>query len=93
MSRVDANADLDWKSVALEAVRRAASVLPEFIVDEVWKFLPQGVDTHDLRAMGPVMRRAHSKGYIEATNRYELSARVTSHGNPRRIWVSRIYPN
>jgi hypothetical protein len=35
-----------------------------------------------------VMLRASSLGYIAATERYQLSERVTSHGNPRKVWES-----
>jgi len=88
MARAEASAHDEWKSAALEAVYQAASHNSRFIVDEVWSYMPGSTTTHELRAMGPVMRRAARAGWICATQEYVNSARVTAHGNPRRIWQS-----
>ena len=88
--RVDRNAHEEWKDAALEAVYQAARVNRKFIVDEVWRYMPSSVNTHDLRAMGPVMRRAIKAGWISSTDEYINSSRVTAHKNPRRIWQSLI---
>jgi len=88
MGRAEDYAHEEWKEVALEAVYQAALVNEKFIVDEVWRYMPSGVSTHDLRAMGPVMRRAIKAGWICSTDEYINSSRVTAHKNPRRIWRS-----
>ncbi len=91
MAQVEAHARVEWKDAALEAVRAAALASPSFIVDEVWPHLDDDVQTHELRAMGPVMRRAATLGYIAPTDRYRLSSRISAHKNPRRVWRSLIY--
>jgi len=90
LEQVEGAADREWKDEALEAVYKTALQMPSFIVDEVWGRLADGVDTHDLRAMGPVMKKAQSMGYIIPTERYQLTARASSHRSPRRIWESNI---
>ena len=77
-----------WKAMALEAVRLTAENNDEFIVDVVWRYLDN--NPAELRAMGPVMLKAAKKGWIEKTDRFKLSARVSAHRNPRVIWRSQI---
>ena len=86
--QVDENAEPDWKDAAYDAVRETARRQPfGFIVDEVWKLIPDDVaPPHELRAMGAIMRRAQRDGLIVPTDDFKLSARVTAHRNPRRIW-------
>ena len=90
MGRVEDNAPQLWKDVALDAVYQAARANRRFIVDAVWRYMPNDIHTHDLRAMGPVMRRAIKAGWIAPTTDYINSNRVTAHKNPRRIWQSLI---
>ena len=90
ITRVGDNAHQAWKDVALEAVYQAARANRTFIVDEVWRYMPDDISTHDLRAMGPVMLKAIKAGWIVSTDEYTNSARVTAHQNPRRIWQSLI---
>jgi hypothetical protein len=92
LERVDRNAVPEWKIAALEAVTAAARARPEFIVDEVWRFLPADVPgPREGRAMGPVMLQARRDGVITATDRFQPSERVTSHRVPRRVWRSCVY--
>lgn len=90
MGRVARGASPEWKRHALQAVRACALGRDTFIVDEVWKFMPPDVTTHELRAMGPVMRRAHAFGWIEPTTEFRPSDRISAHRNPRRVWTSCI---
>jgi len=90
IARVEEAARTMWREAALEAVYQAALNERRFIVDEVWSYMPEGVDTRDLRAMGPVMRRAVKAGWITATSEYRNSTRVSAHSNPRRVWQSRL---
>lgn len=89
MQRVSHATKPDWAEAAYEAVLQTALLLPDgFIVDDVWPHIdPEVGQPHEPRAMGPVMRRAQSAGEITPTDSYRLSARVTAHRNPRRVWV------
>ena len=88
--RVERNAHEVWKDVALEAVYQAALVNGKFIVDEVWRYMPSGVSTHELRAMGAVMQKAVKAGWITGTGEYRSSAKVTTHKGLRHVWQSLI---
>jgi hypothetical protein len=95
IARVDKHANPDWKLCALEAVERVAQVFPEFNTDMTVKHLAviyPGVETHDDRAWGPVMRRAAKLGYIEPTNRVSQSVLKSNHRRPKRIWRSLLIP-
>jgi len=90
IQRVDQHAEPDWKEHAYTAVLETAREQPDgFIVDDVWPRIPDTVEApHELRAMGAVMRRAQRDGMIVPTRDFLLSARVTAHRNPRRVWRS-----
>ena len=90
MGRAEDYAHEEWKEVALEAVYQAALVNEKFIVDEVWGYLPEGVTTHDLRAMGPVMKRLQRAKVIEPPDEYRGSNKVTAHKVPRVGWRSLV---
>ena len=90
ITRADDSAHKEWRDAALEAVFLTAFDHSHFIVDEVWPYIGQGYETHELRAMGAVMRKAVKIGWIEPTENFILSSRVTSHRNPRRVWKSRV---
>ena len=90
MVRVERNAHEEWKDVALEAVYQAALVNGKFIVDEVWRYMPPDVSTHELRAMGAVMKKAAKAGWITGTGEYRPSAKVTTHKGLRHVWRSLI---
>ena len=91
MQQVEEHARTKWQIAAMYAIWATAQGYHDFIVDMVWTFMPEGVTTHENRAMGPMMVRAAKAGWITPTDQYRLSERVTSHRNPRRIWVSQIY--
>jgi hypothetical protein len=92
LEQVTDHANHQWKDAALEAVYQTAREQPYLIVDDVWRRITLTVETHDLRAMGPVMLRAATLGCIAPTQRYQLSERVSAHRNPRRVWESLIWP-
>lgn len=86
LQRVDDAADVDWKELALEAVRITAVRLPEFISDDVWATgLPR---TREDRALGPVFLRASRLGYCQKTDRVRPSVRSHLSGKP--VWRSLI---
>lgn len=93
MAAADAGVSDEWKSAADSAIESVARLQYEFIVDEVWRVL----DAWELdrpregRAMGPRMTAAQRRGIIEPTDRLRQTEQVKSHGQPRRIWRSRIH--
>ena len=89
LAQVEEHADPAWGESALEAVRTTAKKLTEFTVDDVWPNM-MGGETHDLRAMGPIMKRAQRLRLIEPTGGVVLARRVSCHKCPRRVWRSLI---
>lgn len=88
ISQIDQSANKDWKDVALFAVRVVAEALPEFTTDVVVSVMPDGVEVHDNRAWGPVMRRAARLGYIRKTDRVSTTRRPSNHARPLAVWES-----
>ena len=91
IAQVDQNAEPEWKDVALKALYEVALTRRTFIVDEIWKEMPDDITTGENRAMGAVVRRGLGRGWIEGTEQYAPSRKVTSHGVPRQVWRSLIY--
>jgi hypothetical protein len=92
MSDVEAGANPEWMRAAYEAVLATARECRHFTSDEVMGRIPEGVGTHDKRALGPVVRTAAFNGVIEkapvpAVN----SARRSLHASPRTVWKSLIF--
>lgn len=90
MARAEAHADTEWQNMALLAVQYVALSKRTFIVDEVWQYIPSNLHTHNLRAMGPVMKRAQKLGWIEPCG-HATTSRVSAHGTPVTLWQSKIY--
>lgn len=90
INQVEENADLGWFNEALLSVEVTAWVEKEFTTDEVWERMTKTDQTHDNRAMGAVMRKAQSKGWIEPTDRVVKSNRAVCHSRPIRVWRSRL---
>lgn len=83
-----ASADPEEQERWLDAVYRTALRLEAFLVDEVWVTL--GYRPDRAVAMGAVMRRAASLGWIESSGSTDPTAIITSHSE-RRLWRSLIY--
>lgn len=91
VERSEEHADAAWKQEALAAIRKAALAFETLIVDEVWRFLSPDAQTHDLRAMGPMMVQAAKLGYIERVPDEYRKSNLKNHGTPRPVWRSRLY--
>jgi L-serine deaminase len=94
MQRVDANADEDWKAMFERCLVEVARKQPELTSDDVLakvEALPDAPTTHNLSAIGPVMRRAASDGILSSTNRVTRSARAVKHGIRHTVWHSNLY--
>lgn len=86
LDRVDAHADPEWKDVADRVIRRLADTMREFTADDVRDALPDGVWTHEPRALGPRMLAAARAGLIERTDRSVTSRH--RNGGLARVWRS-----
>ena len=97
MSQVDAAADEIWKEYMLDCIYDVAEHMPYFTTDDVFVRYYQEPEegrptTHDLRAMGPLMRRAAKMQIcIKAEILPVPSGRPTLHSSPIQIWKSLIY--
>lgn len=82
-------ADLDWKRIAADAVRKCALEMPEFSTNEVWeKINKTGVTTHTNRALGAIMQAAARSGMIRKVG--HVGSRL-AHASPVILWQSNIY--
>lgn len=92
LDSVDQSADDKWKKAADYAVVQLALRKSEITADDVWDVLDGlDVETHEHKAMGPVMRRAAKDGIIERTDRTIKTRRPQRHKGDVRVWKSRIY--
>lgn len=86
MERVEEHADDEWKDAAYKAVLLAANVYENFTSDDVMELIPPEVETHEHRALGPVMLRAAKAGLIVKTGMVRNSDRRSRHAAPLTIW-------
>lgn len=92
MRQVEEHAAKEWKSYALETVRKVTEARQEFTTDEVLAAMTDApVWTHELRALGPVMIAAKRAGFIKPTNRFVKSESVSRHHTDKRVWSSNLY--
>jgi len=90
IERARDNAHQLWLQWAEYAAHLCAKTMDEFTSDDVWKGIPNGVTTHEGRAMGSVLARLARHGIITNTKRTRESVRVGCHNRPVTIWQSRI---
>jgi len=92
IQEADSHAHAVWKSYAMKAVEILALHRPEFTSDAVVRALDAMLvpPTHEMRALGGIMQRAQRQGWIEPTDRFEFSERVSRHHAPLRVWRSLI---
>lgn len=83
------HADLDWKRIAADAVRKCAMTMPEFSTNEVWELINKtGVTTQTNRALGAIMQSASRSGMIKKVG--YVGSRL-AHASPVTLWQSNIY--
>src|SRR5689334_16130981 len=83
-----------WKEVALRIIREIAETQPELTTDDVWPLIEKSPwDTHEPRALGPIMIHAAKRGWITATDRAVKSNRKECHHRKIQIWQSRLFPS
>lgn len=88
LQRVEAHADIDWKDAAAVALRDLAATGREFTADDVRDAIPAHITTHEMRALGPVMKAGMRDGLIAAVG-YTTKGRAEAHGRPRRVYQGR----
>jgi hypothetical protein len=89
--RADDHANPTWREIALLAVKTAAKSKGYLTTDDVWQRIRlTEYQTHEKRALGPVMRAAQKRGWIVPLDEWELSKRPECHRRPCRVWVSRL---
>lgn len=91
MEQVEENAQERWKRIALGAAHHVALHKDFFTVDDVQEVLQtKDVETHDGRAMGPVMLEARRRGWIESTRTTVQTTQKHCHASPTTLWRSRL---
>lgn len=93
MALVDAGASDAFRESALIALETVARRQPYLVSDDVWEMLAlhAGEGTKDHRALGPVMRAAQRRGWIEPTDSFQLTAQPLRHRSPVRVWRSLLW--
>jgi hypothetical protein len=94
MAQVEDNANEEWKEAALDAVWDIARTTELFTSEDVRKRLEKhypDVRTHELRALGPVMRNAAKRDWIEKDSTGFYSA--TRHMAMCQVWRSKVLPS
>jgi hypothetical protein len=85
-------ANVDWKKVASDAVRKCALEMPEFTTDDVWIIIRKtGITTQTNAALGAIMLAAQRSGMIKHTGNYVASKNFTNHKRAVSLWQSLIY--
>lgn len=91
INRSEAGAKEAFLAEAYDAGLRVAASTGIFTTDEIWAQMPEGVATSDNRAMGSVMRRLASDGYIRKLPGYQATTRREAHRRPVQLWQSRVF--
>ena len=90
------NANDMWYRLALSLVKTVAHhhSSPEITADDIWDALAiwPDINTHEPRALGPVLLDAQRRGWIVPTDRVRASRRrQINHGRRITIWRSLIW--
>ena len=92
MQRAEDHANTEWKSAAEQCVYRYAKANPELTVNDLWDGLEGlGLDTHEHRASGPVMKACARRGWIRRTQRTIKTTRPSRNRGDVAVWTSLIY--
>ncbi len=91
LRRVEENADADWKDAAAVALQQMAATGRQFTSDDVREAIPAGITTHEMRALGPVMKAGLRDGLITAVG-WTTAGRSAAHGRPRRLYQGLTNP-
>lgn len=93
MEQAEANADVLWRLAAFDAIVAVAREQPFLTTDHVVERMrPGGAQTHEWRALGPIMLRAAREGVIKKSGLPSVLCRRRSrHAAPITVWRSLLY--
>jgi hypothetical protein len=94
MDRAEKHADPYWWACMLETCRAVALAKPFFFTDDLQALMRKrhpNATTHEMRAMGPIMREVYKLGYALPTPDWVESSQKQNHRGPKRVWYSLIY--
>lgn len=81
-----------WKEYAIDCVEQVCLSKEEFTMDEVRDLVRNCPHkTHDLRAMGGIIKKAQKMKWCESTGEIRHSKNVIAHGTPIHVWKSLIF--
>lgn len=92
IEQVKAHADKDFIIAGRTAVEKCCFTLPRFTTDDVWAEIPEGVKTHEPRAMAVIMKYAEKNNWAYPLDQFRPSSRPKAHRGPKRVWRSILYP-
>lgn len=84
------NAGLDWRLMALEAMRQHALKNKYFTTEEVRRANLDLPEPHEKRAWGGIARIAKKEGFIQADS-WVRAESLSVHGMVVTLWESKIY--
>jgi len=90
----ESGASEEWKAAAIEALHRVALKRYDFTAADVYAELADsgGPETHDNRALGPIMLAGARKGWITRTDFLRVDEiRRWCHNQTNRVWESQIH--
>lgn len=85
--RAGAAANPEWRLVAFKAIERLAKRGAEFTADDIWAEIAGKAETHEPRALGAMMKRAHKLGVIVATGEVAKTKKRGSHSHWQTVWI------
>lgn len=88
MGRAYDHADDEWRGAARQAVIEVAHACVDFTADDVWEVLAtSSAGTHNPSALGPVLTRLASDGWIEKTGE-RRQTRLARRHRDLTVWRS-----
>lgn len=91
IKRVTAHAAVGFIAAARVALEKCCFTMETFTTDEIWALIPEGITTHEPRAMAAIMRFAERNNWASPLDQYRPSVRPEAHAGPKRVWRSRVY--
>jgi hypothetical protein len=91
ITRADEHANPDWKTIAYQVGVTVARKREILMSEDIIAAMPDSVTTHELRAMGAVMRRLQKDEIITPLGSYDKSPSPRGHSRPSLQWVSLVY--
>src|SRR4051794_38593970 len=89
MATVEDHADEDFKAIAPKVLFLTAKELPFLTTDDVMARMPEGVTTHNYKALGPIMRAGAKALWIEKADMpWVPCLRPSRHHAPMQPWRS-----